>query len=113
MKRLGVAAWMVLFFVAGCAHQGSSGSFFQRFLAFCHIASPQKAKTAEVCLLDPASYIPEPSAAPASQDKPPVAEVPVTSHDFGNLSESDDYIHKFRVRNTGKSILNIKKVVPG
>jgi hypothetical protein len=39
-------------------------------------------------------------------------EVPVTSHDFGKLGEEGEAVHEFSVRNVGKAVLNIKKVLP-
>lgn len=113
MKRVGMGVVCALFLLSGCAHMGKPGEYFQRLLAFCHLGSPPQEKKPEVCILDPASYVPEASPETASREKPPVVEVPVTAHDFGRLSESEDYVHKFSVRNAGKSVLSIKKVVPG
>ncbi|MHC1743729.1 MAG: hypothetical protein AB9873_11945 [Syntrophobacteraceae bacterium] len=42
----------------------------------------------------------------------PALEVPETEFDFGKVSEDKLLIHDFKVRNVGKSVLKIKKVVP-
>ena len=43
----------------------------------------------------------------------PAVDVPETDFDFGKVSEDKLLIHDFRVRNVGKSVLRIKKVLPG
>jgi hypothetical protein len=42
----------------------------------------------------------------------PAADVPETDFDFGKVSEGKLLVHDFRVRNLGKSVLRIKKVLP-
>lgn len=43
----------------------------------------------------------------------PTVEVPETAFDFGEVTEGNDYLHAFKIRNTGTGILVIKKIVPG
>jgi hypothetical protein len=42
-----------------------------------------------------------------------VLEIPEMTHDFGEVMEGDSVIHEFKVRNTGKSDLEINQVRPG
>lgn len=42
----------------------------------------------------------------------PAVEVELTDFDFGKVSDERLLHHDFRVRNTGKSVLKIKKVLP-
>lgn len=42
----------------------------------------------------------------------PFVEVPETDFDFGKVTEDRLLIHDFKVRNVGKSVLRIKKVLP-
>ena len=55
---------------------------------------------------------PSPTPTTASSGVP-AAEIPVTFHDFGKLTEDGDYVHAFKVKNTGKGVLELKKVLPG
>lgn len=69
---------------------------------------------AGVCMLDPVAYTAELQGQPVpASDKAPTVEVPESTHDFGKFKEDGELVHKFNVRNTGKSVLNIKKVLPG
>jgi hypothetical protein len=40
-------------------------------------------------------------------------EVPETTFDFGVVKEGTDYLHAFKIRNTGTVVLEIRKVLPG
>ena len=51
-------------------------------------------------------------AASSSQDGP-VLEIPEMTHDFGEVMEGDEVVYEFKVRNTGKSDLQINQVRPG
>ncbi len=42
----------------------------------------------------------------------PVLDVSETDFDFGKVSEDKLLFHDFKVRNVGKSVLRIKKVIP-
>ena len=57
---------------------------------------------------DPSQAAPVPAVAAV-----PVVEVPEASFDFGEMSEDGDYVHDFKLRNTGAVTLEIKKVLPG
>jgi hypothetical protein len=42
----------------------------------------------------------------------PAVEVELTDFDFGKVSEDKLLIHDFKLKNVGKSVLKIKKVLP-
>jgi hypothetical protein len=44
---------------------------------------------------------------------PPVVEIPETLFDFGRVSEGNDYVHAFKIVNTGTGVLEIRKILPG
>ena len=56
---------------------------------------------------------PAPVAAAPGQVSGGIAEVPETSFDFGELSDTGEYSHAFIVKNVGTAPLEIKKVLPG
>lgn len=69
---------------------------------------------AHVCLLDPAALIPQESSEPAADSiDGPCLELRETEYDFGSIREEEDYVHQFRIKNVGKAVLKIKKIVPG
>lgn len=120
MKRLGIAlvclAAMVI--VSGCSILRDTGANLvrkQHSLFNSGKISEEPASSVQVCLLDPVASADEEAklTLPEHTGRPPVAEVPVDTHDFGQMSEERDFIHRFSVRNAGSSTLNIKKVVPG
>ena len=43
----------------------------------------------------------------------PAVEVPETVFDFGLVREGNDYIHAFKISNTGTGVLVIRKILPG
>ena len=51
--------------------------------------------------------------AAAQTNGTPVVEVPETVFDFGVVSEGKDYIHTFKIKNTGTGVLEIRKIMPG
>ncbi|MEN6441863.1 MAG: hypothetical protein ABFD97_25150 [Syntrophobacter sp.] len=117
MKRLAVivACVFACLLWADRAHLKSS-EYSRGFLAKTHDkTNPVEAPpAAQVCVLDPTLHVPEPDeASKVSTDAPPAAVVPETVFDFGKLTEDLEFVHRFSVKNTGKSVLNIKKVVPG
>jgi hypothetical protein len=61
-----------------------------------------------------------PNAMPANEEiaavqtnGTPALEVSEPAFDFGLVSEGNDYIHTFKVRNTGTGVLVIRKILPG
>ena len=52
-------------------------------------------------------------AAAAQTAGPPSVELSETVFDFGRVSVGNDYVHAFKVRNTGTGVLNIRKIMPG
>ncbi len=51
--------------------------------------------------------------AAAQTNGTPAVELSETIFDFGLVSEGNDYVHAFKIRNTGTGVLEIRKVVPG
>jgi hypothetical protein len=52
-------------------------------------------------------------AAIAQTTGTPAVELSETTFDFGVVREGNDYIHAFKIRNTGTGVLVIRKVLPG
>ncbi len=118
MKRFGIAlvCLVAMFISTGCSLFRDTGANYvekQDSLPGREKISEEPASSVQVCLLDPLSAATEVSGHTENTGSPPVAEVPVDTHDFGQMSEERDFVHRFSVRNAGSSILNIKKVVPG
>jgi hypothetical protein len=42
----------------------------------------------------------------------PAAQLSETSYDFGEMVESKEYVHDFKIKNVGTAPLEIKKVLP-
>ncbi len=42
----------------------------------------------------------------------PVVQFSETSYDFGEMVESKEYVHDFKIKNVGTAPLEIKKVLP-
>ena len=111
------ACLLVCLFLAGCSQAAKLTSYVpylnspDRDLAD---SKSQSAGKAQVCVLDAATTYVQPVAAPSAtpSDKAPAVEIPETSHDFGKLGEEGEAVHEFSVRNVGKAVLNIKKVLP-
>ena len=55
---------------------------------------------------------PQPAAQGLSTQGTPVAVVPETEYDFGEVREGNDYVHDFRIANKGDAVLEIIKVLP-
>jgi hypothetical protein len=100
MKNLltfGLVAWFFLV-LAGCAHTPDSpGS----------MAKQQQTVAA------PTSGTPAQETAAAQTNGTPAVEVSEMVFDFGEVTEGNDYVHAFKIRNTGTGVLVIKKIVPG
>ena len=43
----------------------------------------------------------------------PVLELTEIAFDFGSLKDDGEYVHDFKVKNSGNGVLQIKKVLPG
>ncbi|MEM5786563.1 MAG: hypothetical protein AAGU11_04545 [Syntrophobacteraceae bacterium] len=101
------ACVLVCLLCAGCA---------QKLLSSHSVESlPVQPEAAQICLLDPTAHLAEnqDKLVPLGGDLSPVVEILETTHDFGTFCEEKELVHKFSIRNAGKSVLNIKKVVPG
>jgi hypothetical protein len=61
----------------------------------------------------PVSATPAPAADTAQTNGTPVLELSETTFDFGLVSDGNDYIHAFKMRNTGTGVLIIRKILPG
>jgi hypothetical protein len=51
--------------------------------------------------------------ATAQTNGTPAVEVSETAFDFGKVTEGNDYLHAFKIRNTGTGVLVIRKIFPG
>ena len=118
MKRvcLGLICMLVLGLLCGFAGFGEfSSRFFHIVLSGVHLVAPpaEHSKPTECCILDPVAYAHQVAEPVTETDTPPIAELSETAYDFGELRGGEEFVHRFSVRNAGKSVLNIKKVVPG
>lgn len=52
-------------------------------------------------------------AAAAQTTGTPTVELSETTFDFGLVSEGHDYLHAFKIRNTGTGVLEIRKIFLG
>ena len=98
MKNLltfGLAVWFFFVFL-GCAHTPDSTSGTAKQLSG---ASVQANRTPQ-------------EIAAAQPTGPPAVELPETVFDFGRVGAGPEYVHAFKIRNTGTGILEIKKVSP-
>jgi len=90
MKNLltfGLAVWLFLV-PLGCAHSpDSTGSM------------PKQQENA--------------TAQPSGTTGTPAVQLSETIFDFGLVSEGNDYVHAFKIRNTGTGVLEIRKILPG
>jgi hypothetical protein len=95
MKGILTFGLVVCFFLVpiGCAH-----------------ASDSAASTARQQEIAPAQTNVTP---PAQANATPRVEVPETDFDFGLVSDGNDYLHVFKIRNTGTADLVIRKILPG
>lgn len=73
----------------------------------------QNAEPAGVCLIDPMCAVHASDLAVAQTDNPPVVQVPERVYDFGFIDGSKELVHTFVIRNSGRSELKIKDVLPG
>jgi hypothetical protein len=62
---------------------------------------------------NPAGMPKNQEAATAQTTGTPAVELSETIFDFGLVSEGNDYVHAFKIRNTGTGVLEIRKVLPG
>jgi hypothetical protein len=53
------------------------------------------------------------SPAPAASQEAPVIQVPEATYDFGEALEGVEVSHDYKVKNTGKTELQIEQVRPG
>jgi hypothetical protein len=116
MRRPGVgfSCALVVLFLTGCSHLPGVSDVVRNGLSSNAQKTPAEDTKAQVCILDPAAYTAEAPAQPVPEsDCAPAVELPETTYDFGKLAESGELVHKFNVKNVGKCVLNIKKVLPG
>jgi hypothetical protein len=89
---------------------------YEKVLVLLHLkkqAEPEADTQPHVCLLDPTSQITELETPTAHEGDPPAAQVTETEHNFGEIKENGNYVHHFKVKNVGKGVLNITKILPG
>jgi hypothetical protein len=107
---------MALIFLPGCSFLKSNS---QGALSSINSALPWGAaggESSKVCLLEPTGVLQEADAASrvaVDPEKAPSIEIPEISFNFGSVSGGKDFVHKFSVKNVGKSVLSIKKILPG
>jgi hypothetical protein len=74
------------------------------------------------CLLVSHAHAAKPSGEKITPQKPTLAaptaevpsmQVPETTYDFGEVMEGGEVSHDFKVKNTGKAVLQIDQVRPG
>ena len=111
----GVLCILAVLFLTGCTHVSGVTDFFGNTFSFLHGGKPPaEDHQAKVCMLDPAMYAAQLSDQPApASDLSPVVEIPEATYDFGAYGSKRELVHKFTIKNTGQSVLNIKKVLPG
>jgi hypothetical protein len=100
MKNLLTFGLVVWFFLVpvGCAHTPDSPG---------NMPVHQETATA------PTSGTPAQETATAQTNGTPAVEVSETAFDFGEVTEGNDYLHAFKIRNTGTGVLVIRKIIPG
>ena len=119
MRRLVTTACALVCLLAIGWVQSDSNSYFTGIISnlnirSAHAETPYSHTSPQICILDPVAHAAETVEKPliAGATSPSV-EIPETSHDFGTISDERELVHNFSIRNVGKSVLNIKKVVPG
>jgi PBP1b-binding outer membrane lipoprotein LpoB len=113
MKNLltfGLVAWFFLV-LAGCAHTPDSpGSMAKQQQT---VAAPTSGTPAQETAAAQTNGTPAQETAAAQTNGTPAVEVSEMVFDFGEVTEGNDYVHAFKIRNTGTGVLVIKKIVPG
>ncbi len=101
MKGILTFGLVVCFFLVpiGCAHASDSAA---------STARQQEIAPAQTNVTPPA-----PEGVPAQANATPRVEVPETDFDFGLVSDGNDYLHAFKIRNAGTGDLVIRKILPG
>jgi hypothetical protein len=100
MKNLltfGLVIWFLLV-PLGCAHTPDSPGSMPKH---------QETATAQT------NRTPTQEIATAQTDGTPAVELSETTFDFGAVGEGNDYLHAFKIRNTGTGVLVIRKIIPG
>ena len=109
MKRLptiGIAVSLFLL-TMGCAHAPDSSVSTPKVQETATAQPPAAQATVQPTVQTTAAS----TAAP--QDGKPAMVLSETFFDFGLVSEGNDYIHAFKIRNTGTGTLEIRKIMPG
>ena len=113
----GMLCFAVLCLLSGCTiFQAVSNRFAQKSRAILHPetkAPTQKCPTSQICLMDPFARGQKTSSSAPATGKASIMELPETTLDFGTMDEDKEYVHKFAIKNAGRSQLKIKKVIPG
>jgi len=100
MKNLLTVGLVVWFFLVsfGCAHTSDSPA-----------GMPKHQETAAAQTIQP----PAQESAASQTNGTPTVGLSETTFDFGLVSEGNDYLHAFKIRNTGTGVLEIRKILPG
>jgi hypothetical protein len=91
---------------------GLTVCFFLIFPGFSHASDSSVCKLNQGIITAQISGTPQEDATTQTVAAPAV-EVPETAFDFGKVGPGNDYVHAFKVRNTGPGVLEIRKIIPG
>jgi hypothetical protein len=112
MKNLLTFGLVVWFFLVpfGCAHtpDNPAGMSKQQEIAAVHGQCPLPPVPEEL-----AGMFKQKEITTVQANGMPAVEVSETAFDFGVVKEGNDYIHAFKIKNTGTGVLEIKKILPG
>ncbi len=114
---IGLLCFALVCGLCGCAGFKDSSNRSGQELALQQSETKAQAlipEAPQICLLDPASCIPQTTSPVTPPEKVvPIVQVPETSFDFGTMSGDSVFVHKFQIKNVGTSELIIKKIIPG
>jgi hypothetical protein len=100
MKNLLTFGFVVWFFLVpfGCAHAPDSPG-----------SMPKQQET----VAEQTKGTPTQEITTAQTNGTPEVELSETTFDFGLVGGGNDYLHVFKIRNTGTGVLQIRKILPG
>jgi hypothetical protein len=100
MKNFLTFGFVVWFFLVplGCAHTPDS---------------PGSMPKHQEAAAEQTNRMPTQEIVTAQTDGTPTVELSETIFDFGLVGGGSDYVHAFKIRNTGTGILEIRKIIPG
>ncbi len=112
MKSLLSFGLIVLFSLVpfGCAHisDNPTDTAEQQQIAAIHGTCPVSLAPVELADMPKQQEI-----ATGQTNGMPRVEIPEAIFDFGLVREGSNYVHAFKIRNTGTGVLQLKKIMPG